>query len=212
LAWRLRRHSTGLLLKVSIMEQFATNVGATTVASTSVLALALGMGIGINPAQAALEITSFTQAENEAFLEGQSVTFGPEGGFTASLVGDTFKLDGLGNNKVAETGFTLEILQPGDVVDGSLNFDTFSSINLASLGDGTYYFGLNAIPNALPDPFGWIEISLDGDIPTLERFAFQDNPIDGAIIPSAIPEPAMLPLFAVGAAAVLAARRRRRTG
>jgi hypothetical protein len=205
----LRRHPTGLLLKVSIMEQFATNVGATTVASTSVLALALGMGIGINPAQAALVITNFTQAENEDFLEGQLVTFGPEGGFTANLVGDTFKLDGLGNNKVAETGFTLQILQPGDVVDGSLNFDTFSSINLASLGDGTYYFGLNAIPNALPDPFGWVQISLLDGTPELERFAFQDQEGLGATV---VPEPAVLPLFAVGAAAVLAARRRRRTG
>jgi hypothetical protein len=210
------------------MQQFATNTGATALTATSALALALGMGMGATPAQAELVITAFTQAQNDTLHAGGTVTFGPEDGFNASFDNSqdpksVLTLSGVGNNKVAiEPGCStfdgadcLAILNPGDVVDGSLTFASTGAFETDSIvfgprDDGHYFFGLNAIPNSSPDPFGWVEISLNDGLPTLERYAFQDNEREGATVPTEVPEPAMLPLFAVGAAAVLAARRRKR--
>jgi hypothetical protein len=202
--------------------------------TTSALALALGVGLSANPAQAALTITPFTPAENATLASGGVVNFGPEGGFSAQIavkddviLTSDLILSGTGNNKVAVEslscgppfGCQLDELPPGSQVDGSLTFAESGKFNLAFcvpgpgcqvVPDGTYYFGLNAIPESEADPFGWVEVfTLDGDL-TLSRYAFQDQEGLPAPIPSAVPEPEALPLFAIGAAAVLAARRRKR--
>jgi hypothetical protein len=204
---------------------FATNKIILT--CSSVLALTLGAATS---AQAALIITPFNPGDTTSLNGGNPVNFGPSwdpNGFTAQLTGGIpfafFNLTGNGGNGVAIdpacTVFcpALQQFHPGDSIDGSLTFNSTGSFK-TSIGfdgffeaapDGNYYFGLNDVPFAQEDPFGWAEITLNNGDVTLDRFAFEDT-TNAAVIPREVPEPATLALFSVGAAAVMAGRRRRR--
>jgi PEP-CTERM motif len=217
------------------MERNATVFGTNRVILTcsSVLALTLGTGA---PAHANLIITPFNNPGDTTTLNsGTPVNFGPywnPNGFTAQMSFGFpftfFTLTGNGGNTVAIdpscTGScpALQVFHPGDSIDSSLTFGPTGSFKtgvfdfdeggfVPTAPDGDYYFGLSDIylPAVLEDPFGWIEITLNNGDVTLDRFAFEDT-TNPALIPQDVPEPATLALFAVGAAAVMAGRRRRR--
>jgi len=199
-------------------------------ASTSVVALALGMGVGVSPAHADLVVTDFSSADMATFTADGAVNFGPSGdpnGFTAQYgagpIAGGLTLTGNDGNTVAVTtadctvNCKLQTLNPGELVDGSLNyassgaFDTYvkcSPFAYCDVNDGNYYFGLDDTA-ASPDPFGFLEITVADDDASLDGYAFETG-TDSAPVPGSVPEPASMSLFAVGAAAVLAARRRRR--
>jgi len=203
--------------------------------SSGVLAFAIGMGP--SKAHADLIVTSFDDAQKAALQAGDPVNFGPAGdpsGFTAQIVfgapAEFLSLTGNGLNQVAtipgcsniDSSNCLATFNPGDVVDSNANFSqsgslkTFGTIKVGpgdfvpgpKLDDGNYFLGLDEIAG-VPDPYGWLEITVTGGNPALDAFAFEDVDGVGAPIP-ATPEPASLALFAVGGSAVLAARRRRR--
>ncbi|HLG87136.1 MAG TPA: PEP-CTERM sorting domain-containing protein [Alphaproteobacteria bacterium] len=196
------------------------------VTSSGILALAIGMGSG--EARADLVYTSFTIADNTTYQSGTPVFFGPSddpNGFAIQFLESFpvagFLLAGNRSNLVAveladppcTSNCKLQVLHPGDVVDGALSFapngtKVTSVFKTFTLPDGNYYFGLDDV-GATPDPFGFVELTITDGSVTLDQFAFQDVDGVGAQIPAA-PEPAGLALFAVGGAAVLAARRKRR--
>lgn len=204
-------------------------------ACSSFLGLSLGMG-AVTPAHADLIITQFDPSATTTYYSGAPVAFGPSwdpAGFTAFrttpfTVFDIFNLSASPGNGVADVGCplicTLQTFAPGSSVDGSANFGsggqfpikTYNGTGFTYAPDGDYYFGLSdgSVPAA--DPYGWLEITLDNNSVILDRFAFQDNAVSPAVVPTDpteptdVPEPATLSLFAIGGAAVLAARRRRK--
>jgi hypothetical protein len=192
---------------------------------SSVLALTLGTG-ALTPAHANLILTPFSSGATTTLNSGDPVNFGPwwdPNGFTAQLSFDFpssfFNLTGNDGTGVAVLpGCTFECpplqqFHPGDSIDGTLTFGptgAFKTSLFEELGpNGNYYFGLNDVhlPPIDTDPFGWVEITLNNGDVTLDQFAFEDT-TNPAKIP--VPEPTTLALFSVGAAAVMAGRRRRR--
>ena len=183
--------------------------------STGIAALALGIGAGVSPAHAGLVVTPFTSAEKTAFLTGTTVDFGPGGSSdfgVGALIASGDSIVGIKGNTPSAmvaiksascTTCFLQPIPPGHSVDGSLSYATsgvkFFALKGSDFPDGNYYFGLE-------DQFGWIEINSTGGLPTLIEYAFESVPGVPAPVPS-VPEPGSLPLFAVGAAAVLAMRR-----
>ena len=193
-------------------------------------ALALALGMGTAPAHAVLIKTQFTASQTQDLNNGETVFFGPfwdPNGFSADLsevevppteispgfTETNFNLNGLESNTVAVvngcseppgSSCKLRTYDPGTQVDGLANFQAAGDFPTFK-PDGNYYFGLN--DQGPPDPFGWMEITLTGGDVTLDQFAFEGSG-GPALIPA--PEPATLSLFAIGGAAVLAYRRRKR--
>ena len=71
-------------------------------------------------------------------------------------------------------------------------------------------YGLKSV--GLDDPFGFLQFDIvsdggDGEFLHLDKFVFEDVPGADAVV---VPEPGTLSLFAVGGAALLAARRRKK--
>ncbi len=197
------------------------------IACSSMLALAVGMGA--TPAQASLITTSFTAGQQSTLNSGGTVTFGPTGHTTAFSASydtsgtlDLFNLTGAGNSEVAATSVCstnckLETFNPGDQVNGTDSFTStadFKTNGVSPPSDGNYYFGLDYRPNGQnpSNTYGWAEITLNAGAITLDEFAFEDTTNTAAPIPAAaaVPEPGTLSLFAVGAAAVLARRKRKK--
>ena len=205
---------------------FAFVTDKTFITCSSMLALAMGMGV--SPAQASLITTSFTGAQQSTLNSGGTINFGPSGATSAfsatygSAGGlDLFTLTGAGNSEVATTAVCstnckLETFNPGGQVDGTDNFAstaTFKTNGISPPSDGNYYFGLDYQPNGRnpTNTYGWAEITHNAGAITLDEFAFEDTTNTAApITASAVPEPGTLSLFAVGAAAVLARRKRKK--
>jgi hypothetical protein len=191
--------------------------------------LALAVGMGATPAQASLITTSFTAGQQSTLDSGGTINFGPSGATSAFSASygfsgpfDLFNITGAGNSEVAttpacSTNCKLATFNPGDQVDGSDSFISsadFKTNGVSPPADGNYYFGLDYRPNGQnpSNTYGWAEVTLsNGDI-TLDEFAFESTTNTAAPIPtaSAVPEPGTLSLFAVGGAAVLARRRKKK--
>lgn len=205
-----------------------SGTGKVAVGCSGVLGLTLGLA-WIVPAHAALITTPFSSADTTNYRNGNAVTFGPSwdsSGFTAqrsTTLFDFLNLTGNGGNSVAVTTpgctmfCTLQTFAPGDSVDSTDNFTASGSFKVNGVStapDGDYFFGLRDahLPPTNADSYGWLEISIENGDVTLDQFAFQDIANAAAVIPSAaaVPEPLTMSLFAVGGAAVLAARRRKR--
>ena len=193
--------------------------------------LALAMGMGVSPAQASLIVTQ----QQTALNLGSSVSIGPTtisgagSAFTESYDSEgpfnVFNLTGAGNaqvavNAVCSTNCKLETFNPGGQVDGSdfgatgASSGAFKTNGVSPPSDGNYYFGLDYRPNGQnsSNTYGWAEITLNAGAITLDEFAFEDTTNTAAPIPTvaSVPEPGTLSLFAVGAAAVLARRKRKK--
>jgi len=187
----------------------------------SVLALALGSGLGATPAEAAL------------IVHDLDVLVPFDSSYSFGIVGDEFTIASnagappfislTGNATALSTNFvavkdssptTLRSFTPGETVDGTATFATSGSDALPFLlkpVDNIFY-GLKTV--GLEDPYGWVQLDYlgNGDL-HLDAFAFEDNKVDGAPIsgdPVDLPEPGTLGMFAVGSAALLAARRRKK--
>ena len=205
---------------------FAFVTDKTFITCSSMLALAVGMGA--TPAQASLITTSFTAGQQSTLDSGGTINFGPSGATSAFSASygfsgpfDLFNLSGTGNSQVAvntvcSTNCKLETFNPGGQVDGTDNFAStgaFKTNGVSPPSDGNYYFGLDYQPNGRnpTDTYGWAEITLTGGAIALDEFAFESTTNTPAPIPAAaVPEPGTLSLFAVGAAAVLARRKRKK--
>jgi hypothetical protein len=107
-------------------------------------------------------------------------------------------------------GDFLRRFSPGDVVDSSADFATFGG-DIFKGPTSNIFYGLRSAPLVDSDPFGYLQLDIlpNADL-HLDAFAFQDNEVDGAPIPTGVPEPGTLSLFVVGGAALLAARRRKK--
>lgn len=211
------------------MEESKT-VGSATklMVSSSILALALGAGLS-TPAAAGVIVTDL---HNHVVNPGDSFDFGPNGDdFTitnTTSTGSPFGFidlmlqgndNGFGENLVAVDSPTshLHHFGPGDTVDGSATFESSGTDSLFKLAKPHVFYGLQITPTLETtsvldaDPWGYLEIQVDfdGDL-LLKSFAFEENEGEPVRIPSSVPEPEMLGLFAMGAVGLLAARRRKR--
>jgi hypothetical protein len=127
-----------------------------------------------------------------------------------------------GSNKLVKSGlFALAPLNYGDQIDGNSNLGTIGGYVPAAAGDT--YFGLDFVFDGA-DHYGWLTANIEivddpnsGDpvdfTVTPEEWAYDTTPnetVYAGEVPT-VPEPGTLSLLALGASALLAARRRKRT-
>src|SRR5258706_1284270 len=191
--------------------------------SSGVLAFACGMGMGAAPAEAILLVTPVNQTVGP---DGH-FTFGPKHNNELTIYNNSsaqstslfLELDGnttaLSTNSVAVKadipGADLRRFNPGEAVDPLAIFHASGEDIILPIDDSrSIFYGLQSIPDPTLDPFGWIQITAAGNSFTVLSYAFQDNATQGAQIPTGVPEPGTLSLFAVRAAAVIAARHLKR--
>ena len=190
-------------------------------ASTALVALALAMGLLATPAEAT-GITSAGQTGpgiivtpvNQVVTLTDPVTFGPYGGFTASIdATNNLVLTANEFNQVYDVNFTtaggstdqLNGLSLGDTIGGTAAFQG-TEYDTAGLAGNTVYYGLETFQSNVAfnlDTFmaenqGWVEISYAPL--TVVKFALDP-----------VPEPSSLSLFAVAVAAMLRRRKRKQS-
>ena len=135
---------------------------------------------------------------------------------------DTFLNQVVGFNATTpKPGAYASLLHSGQLVDGSLNYVSGSSVILSgfspTLGSYGQVFGNSGfaglsfrLPGESGVHYGWAELhDPPGDL-TLVEIGYETLQNTGIVTPSLAPEPGTLALLAAGAAGVLAMRRRQR--
>jgi hypothetical protein len=196
-------------------------------ASAGAAALTLGMAAAATPANAIIvtpnndNVTTAGETGpgitvvtvDQTVTATNTVSFGPELGEDSTSPDFTASLDAGGNlvitsNKIGSNVLNVDATS-GDLLDlglggaipGSGSFEgSGTEPNTATLesGDTDVYYGLEfAFGQFGGEDQGWVEVAYDQ--PVILQYAYG----------SSVPEPGSLSLFAVGAAAVLARRRRK---
>ncbi|MBK1884452.1 PEP-CTERM sorting domain-containing protein [Luteolibacter pohnpeiensis] len=160
-----------------------------------------------------LNVLTSTTSLNVADVSGYQIQITPIG-ISASAVTNKFEVGHPNGQLLGYTGLSQK-LNPGDTVDGSLEFST---ANIRTITDGslgwslgtTGYMAFTIVSDEETTLYGWMELSWQGDDTdsaiTLLSYAYEDTGA-GLVIP--IPEPTSAALLS-GCGAAFAARRRRR--
>jgi hypothetical protein len=202
------------------MKMFTKNSSGDSAAPKSILSwaalVALAVGVGLSPTPAAAQVTAgdtgsgvtVTQVNQQVTVQNP-VTFGPDGGFTASIESGDLTLTANGLNQLDDVTFgappdQLNDLSLDEPIGGTQETEG-TEYNTASL-EGAVYYGLETYQDEVDfnlaafvaENQGWVEIDYDEDPITVVEYGL-----------AAIPEPASLSLFAIGVLAVLRRHRRK---
>ena len=192
------------------------------VATMGALSLAFGaMGAWSGSAEAAIIVTDVNTSFREAPV---NISFGGAPQFTLSRMtdpnfGPKNYITTLGSNLYAQQSLAGKIIsnQP-DPVPGNVSLKFVaapSPTDLLSVPRQVEFFVPLQLVNGATRNFGYAQLGTANDGATLVSYAFETTPGLAIIAgdrgaPVRVPEPSTLGLLALGAASVLAARRRRR--